>query len=153
MKAMTRSSDDDDALARFAHHVDRLTDEELLLLHETWAIDDEAARHRAWLEVRALAEETGRSAELRELQDGLVRWAGVPGRSGLLPFSVLVPSLREEADQRRANLGPLLDAGAALLLRDRLSAESFSTLMHPWSLLTDAADVPRDAAREEAKES
>jgi hypothetical protein len=140
MKAMNRSSDDDDAMARFAHHVDRLTEKELLLLHETWAADDEAARHRAWLEVRELAEETGRSVDLRELQDGLVRWSGVPGRSGLLPFSILVPSLRNEAAQRRASLAPLLDAGAALLLRDRLSADSFTTLMHPWRVLTDATD-------------
>jgi hypothetical protein len=133
---MTRRNE---ALARFAERVDRLTVPELVELCETWAADDETARHTAWLEVRALADETGRVADLRELQDGLVRWAGVPGRSGLMPLSILVPSLRHEAAQRRQSLAPLLDAGAALLLEDRLSRESFSILMHPWTVLSEPA--------------
>jgi len=139
---MNRPSGGAAALASFADRVDRLTEPDLALLCEVWAADDETARHGAWLEVRALADETGRSAELQELRDGLVRWAGVPGRSGLMPLSILVPSLREEAASRRQSLAPLLDAGAALLLGDRLSPESFATLMHPWTVLLEAADVP-----------
>lgn len=145
---MDRPSGGVAALAPFADRVDRLTEPELVVLCATWASDDEEARHRAWIEVRALADETGRAGDLQELRDGLVRWAGVPGRSGLMPFSILVPSLREEAAQRRQSLAPLLDAGAALLLRDRLSPESFDALMHPWSALTDAADAGRSAPNE-----
>jgi hypothetical protein len=138
-----------EALARFAERVDRLTMVDLVLLCETWASDDESARRQAWLEVRALADATGRSDQLRELQDGLVRWAGVPARSGLMPLSILVPSLREEAAQRRASLAPLADAGAALLLSDRLSAQSCATLMHPWAVLTGAIEAPVEADSEQ----
>jgi hypothetical protein len=136
-----------DALARFAERVDRLTMVDLVQLCDTWAANDESARRQAWLEVRALADATGRSDQLKDLQDGLVRWAGVPGRSGLMPLSILVPSLREESAQRRASLAPLADAGAALLLGDRLSAQSSATLMHPWAVLTGAIEAPVEADR------
>jgi hypothetical protein len=126
------------ALGLFADRVDRLTVADLTLLCETWAADDENERRQAWREVRALADETGRSTDLEELRNGLVRWAGVPGRSGLAPLSVLVPSLREEAAQRRKSLAPLLDAGAALLVGDRLSDRSYSVLMHPWNVVRQA---------------
>src|SRR4051812_25203637 len=129
------------SLAEFAERVDRLTVAELAELCDAWAADDEQARHSAWLEVQSLAAATGRTDQLRDLQDGLVRWAGVPGRSGLMPLSVLVPSLREEAAQRRASLAPLADTGAALLLGDRLSEEAIATLMRPWNVLTRADDA------------
>ena len=141
---MSRPSAGDAALASFASRVDRLTGAQLVVLCDAWAADDEARRHQAWLEVRALADATGRTEDLRALEDGLVRWAGVPARSGLMPLSILVPSLRAEAAQRRQSLPPLLDAGAALLLRDRLSPESFAALMHPWNELHDHAASAAD---------
>jgi hypothetical protein len=147
---MLPPSDGAAALASFAERVDRLTEADLLLLVEAWSADDAEARHQAWIEVRALTDETGRGAELQELRDGLVRWAGVPSRSGLMPFSILVPSLRDEAAQRRASLAPLLDAGAALLLRDRLSAHSFAVLMHPWVVLRDLTAAAVDPEPEGA---
>jgi len=61
-----------------------------------------------------------------------------------MPLSILVPSLRAEAAQRRQSLAPLLDAGAALLLGDRLSPDSVATLMHPWNVLINAATAEAD---------
>ncbi len=147
---MDRPSGGVAALAPFADRVDRLTEADLVVLCETWASDDDEARHQAWLEVRAQADQTGRSNDLRQLQDGLVRWAGMPARSGLIPFAVLVPSLRHEGTQRRESLAPLLDAGAALLLGDRLSADSFATLMHPWRVLLETTAAETDLESEKS---
>jgi hypothetical protein len=119
--------------AGFSQRVSLLTVAQLLLLRSVWNEQDVAARLKAWDQVRGLAESTGRSDELRDLETGLAQWSTASREpvGGLLGFGMVGP-LAEIEDVRRAGLPPVMDAGAALLFATELTPDAFDALIGPW---------------------
>ena len=119
------------ALARFAERVDHLNDTDRLVLRGFWAGGDARARHHAWKAVDAALQASGRDREMKDLEDGLTQWAGAAFSRGWAGFGYSGPTERGQ-DERRDSLPVLLDAGAALLLRDVLPPGAFDVLIGPW---------------------
>jgi hypothetical protein len=107
-----------------------------------WGAIDPAERTAAWRLVREETGAAGRGDLLDEARESVLRWSRESG-SALegSPYSLTHGDDLSRAEARARALPPVLDAAAALIVRDRLPIGIFDVLYAPWAA---AADVDED---------
>lgn len=125
-----------------ASHLDR---ERTRVLAAAWRSADPGARQAAWREVRREADLAGRTDALEALRREIELWGRAAGGS---PWTWEWATMTDidRSDVRRGAMPALLDAAAAILLRDRLSTASVDVLLGPWeaTMAEPAAHDPPD---------
>ena len=140
--------DYEDALGDFGDQVDRLDAGDCMAMRAAWEGDDPSRRQRAWKEVDAAIATTGRSQAMERLETGLSRWDAMAfigptmfAYAGGLPAAVSLMAAGPDGGlARQSAVPPLLDAGAALLVRDAISDDAFEALVGPWRSISEDGD-------------
>ena len=108
-----------------------LEEDELLAVSAAYQGADAETRDAARAAASAAAHQHGLVDALDRLQGSIIQWAG----SDIPPSAVFTfapfQSQRLLGDLRRQAVPPLLDAAAALLLKDAISAADRATLLAP----------------------
>jgi hypothetical protein len=128
----------DDLFAAIA----RLSDSDLVALSGVWTGGDADLRGEAWAKVRGVARTDERAHALEQARDRLASWVNDLGItwSGAYERSIVVPQGADQGNLRRNAVPPILDAIAATLFAELLTADEQGELLAPFSHVTDAAD-------------
>lgn len=120
--------------------VSRMTDDDLTALRATWNGADERARTVAWRNVKRAINLRKRADLLDEARTRMAAWAlGQRGGSAMY-YGNLMNSLNafDSQDVHREAFPPLLDAVAATVVSDSLSAEDLQALLEPLNAVTSS---------------
>lgn len=116
----------------------RMPDSELMILRSAWEEGDVAARGRAWQSVKRLVASRGREPALDAARARLGAWVNNYLTATAVEygnFLISAGSGMDAATVRRQALPPLLDAVAATIAADGLSADDHATLLEPLNSL------------------
>jgi len=137
----------DPALRAFLDRAAHLDPDRTRVLGAAWRAIDPDERHAAWAVIKAEAGGTGRGAQLDQLRTEIELWGRAAGGS---PWTWEFATMTDvdRSNVRRAAMPALIDAAAAILLRDRLDDAVRDTLLAPWEAalatpVTDPAATPR----------
>ena len=122
---------------RLFDRFERMTDAEFMLLRTIWDEQDATARQDAWTMVKVAIDQTGRERLLNDARNRIAAWvnnypyrAAFPDTLGTLGTSGL-----DASSVRQAAIPPMLDAIAATIASDSLSAEDQTALLEPLARL------------------
>lgn len=118
-----------------------LTVDDTRAMAAAWAEIDPAERTSAWALVRSETKAARRDRALDEARETVARWAA--GSSHSLegsPYSVSYGQDLDKRDTRVQAAAPVLDAAAAVIVRDLLPADAFDVLYGPWAVATAPLD-------------
>ncbi len=124
----------DDALDEFYERLAEVTPFESHAMVAAWGAIDPAERTAAWRLVREGTSASDRDDLLDEAREAVMRWSRESG-SALQgsPYSLTHGDDLSRAEARAKALPPVLDAAAALIVRDLVPAEVFDVLYAPWA--------------------
>lgn len=116
---------------------ERMTDAEFALLRTVWEEQKPTARQEAWATVKITLNERHREPLLNDARNRIASWVNNYSAQmvvGDVPSS-FVASGMDPNSIRRAAIPPMLDAIAATLAADGLSAEEQTALLEPVAAL------------------
>jgi hypothetical protein len=118
-----------------------LSDADLVALSGVWTGGDAELRAQAWAKVRSVARDDKRALELEQARDRLASWVNDLGITwaGAYERSIVVPQGADQGNLRRNAVPPILDAIAATLFTELLSADERDELLAPLHHVTDPA--------------
>lgn len=140
------------ALDAFYDELAEITSFDSHAMVAAWGAIEPAERTTAWQLVREETKSTGREDLLDEARESVLRWSRGIGLEGSA-YSLTQGDDLSSAEARNQALPPVLDAAAAVILRDRLPAEAFDVLYAPWAAAAEAEpDEGEDDADAEVDE-
>ena len=122
---------------RLFDRFERMTDAEFALLRSVWEEQDGSAREAAWKTVKATLRTRHGDSMLNDARDRIAAWVNnYPAAMviGDVPASFQGSGM-DFGSIRKAAIPPMLDAIAATIASDRLSAAELTLLMEPISTL------------------
>jgi hypothetical protein len=133
---------EDPVLLRFMDRAAHLDLEETRALGGAWQAVAQADRSRAWARVRTLLRTTGRERLVGGVAEEIERWGRAQGGS---PWTWEFGTMTDvdRGDIRRAAMPPLLDAAAAIVLRDALDPADREVLAGPWEAIVSGTSTLR----------
>jgi hypothetical protein len=125
---------EDTVLLRFMDRAAHLDREETRALGGAWQAIAQADRDRAWARVRTLLRRTRRERLMGDVAEEIERWGRAQGGS---PWTWEFGTMTDvdRSDIRRAAMPALLDAAAAVILRDALDSADRDVLVGPWEAI------------------
>jgi hypothetical protein len=118
---------------RFEH----MTDAEFLIMRSAWDEQDHQAREDAWTMVKVALRTTKRDALLDDARHRIASWVNnysTPMSMGDVPLNFSGSGM-DPNSIRRAAIPPMLDAIAATIAADGLSAEDQALLLEPVTVM------------------
>ena len=122
---------------RLFDRFERMTDAEFLMLRTIWDEQDSTAREEAWTMVKVALRSTRRDPLLTGARDRIAAWLNnysPPIAEGDVPINFIYSGMHPAAIRQLA-VPPMLDAIAATIAADGLSAEQQTLLLEPISNL------------------
>jgi hypothetical protein len=131
---MTRvDSEIHERVDRLFDRFERMTDAEFMLLRSVWEEQEPTARQDAWASVKATVRERRREGLLNDARNRIASWVNnysAPIAMGDVPVN-FTGSGMDPGSVRRAAIPPMLDAIAATIAADGLSASDQTLLLEP----------------------
>jgi hypothetical protein len=118
---------------RLFDRFERMTDAEFMLLRSVWEEQEPSARQDAWASVKGTVRERRREALLDDARNRIASWVNnysAPIAAGDVPVN-FTGSGMDPGSIRRAAIPPMLDAIAATIAADGLSASDHALLLEP----------------------
>lgn len=122
---------------RLFDRFERMTDAEFMLLRTVWEEAEPTSRQGAWASVKATVKERSREDMLDDARNRIAAWVNnypprgtFPDAQGQVSFSGM-----DQAAVRQAAIPPMLDAVAATIAADGLSADEQILLLEPVTAL------------------
>jgi hypothetical protein len=120
------------AAERLLERAGRLSIPDLGRLIAAWTAGDEWRRVRARHAVRRAARDGGRSADLQLVEEDVDRWSESLRRGDIRTAGLGQPRHWDEDIARTRAKPAVLDAAAALLVRDLIDRADFDVLFDAW---------------------
>lgn len=122
---------------RLFDRFERMTDAEFMLLRTVWDQQDATARQEAWTMVKVALRRHRREEMLDSARDRIAAW--VNNYSAPIAWgdvqATFIGSGMDPASIRKAAIPPMLDAVAATIAADGLSAEDQALLLEPVTVM------------------
>src|SRR5687767_4204466 len=122
---------------RLFDRFERMTDAEFMLLRTVWEEQDPGLRQGAWASVKATVKQRGRESQLNDARNRIASWVNnyaAPLGMGDVPMN-FAGSGMDPGSIRRAAIPPMLDAVAATIAADGLSAEDQALLLEAVTVM------------------
>jgi hypothetical protein len=116
-----------------------MRESDLVALNGVWMGGDAELRKEAWLKVRSVRSDDPRARSLEQSRDRLAGWVNDLGITwaGAYERSIVVPTGVDQGNLRRNAVPAILDAIAATLFGDMLSADEHEELLAPLKHVTE----------------
>ena len=115
--------------------LDGLDEADMLALKALWDDQSGAMRERAWRHAKSIIERRGLDDSLYWAREAVAAWAGA-ARTDFSGIEGLLGRPGTQVCGRQVAVPAVLDAVAAILARDELSADEEATLSTPWAEVT-----------------
>ena len=123
--------------------LEKLNDADLVALGGVWMGGDADLRQEAWSKIRAVPRDDDRSRQLERARDRLATWVNDLGITwaGAYERSIVVPMGVDQGNLRRNAVPAILDAIAATICADLLTADERAELLEPLRHLAEPDEV------------